>query len=297
MTTNNDSLFYRLFHCLSGNISQTITSFYTTHLEWIERERLIKKLIATNTPEQIQNLVQEELNDTPPPTPYKLLIMLRGVAYKGNEPAARLLLQHGAVIDNVATLAAIAYSGNVIPLLQAFVDSGWDVDMPIAHSGDALVLAVHHNKGDAVKWLLEHGADVSLHQGVHGMTTLGNAALYASPDIISMLVKSGVELKGSRALELAAQAGRVDNAAALLDLGADINEVQSANSRFVSREDIDAGLGSALHAAASEGHTEIVSLLLEKGADVHLKDSKGRTALDRARIANHAGVVALPAAK
>src|SRR6202034_4834203 len=39
-----------------------------------------------------------------------------------------------------------------------------------------------------------------------------------------MLVKSAAELKGSRALELAAHAGRVDNTAILLDLGVDINE-------------------------------------------------------------------------
>jgi hypothetical protein len=36
-----------------------------------------------------------------------------------------------------------------------------------------------------------------------------------------MLAKSGAELKGSRALKLAAHAGRVDNATVLLDLGAD----------------------------------------------------------------------------
>ena len=53
-------------------------------------------------------------------------------------------------------------------------------------------------------------------------------------------------------------------------------------------QDIEAGLGSVLHAAASEGHTKVVSLQLDKGADVHLEDSKGRTELERARIANHA---------
>ena len=107
-----------------------------------------------------------------------------------------------------------------------------------------------------------------------------------------MLAKSGAVLKGSEA-----HAGRVNNAAILLDLGADINEVPSADSWCVPNRDIEAGLGSALHAAASEGHTKVVSLLLEKGADFYLKDSKGRTALERAEIANHAGVMALLAAK
>jgi ankyrin repeat protein len=260
------------------------------------RKTLAEIFNAASTPEQVQNLVQKELDDTPPPTPYHLLIMLRLAAHKGNEPAAKLLLQRGAVIDNVATYNAI-HPGDSIPVLQAFADAGWDVNMPLAHDGDALVVAINRNKVEIVRWLLEHGANVSLHEGVNGRTTLGNAAVQASPDIISMLVKSGAELKGSRALELAAHAGRVDNAAILLDLGADINEVPSADSWCVPNQDIEAGLGSALHAAASEGHTKVVSLLLEKGADVHLKDSKGRTALERARIAKHAGVVALLAAK
>jgi ankyrin repeat protein len=253
---------------------------------------LAEKFNTANTPDQVQNIVQNELDDMS----YQLLIMLRMIAYRGNVPAAKLLLQRGAVIDNVAAYNAI-HSGDSIPLLQAFSDAGWDVNMPMAHSGDALVVAVDYNKGDMVKWLLEHGANVSLHEGVDGLTTLGNAAVEASPDIISMLVNSGAELKGSRALELAARAGRLDNAAILLDLGADINEVLSADSWCVHNRDKEAGLGSALHAAASEGHTMVVSLLLEKGADVQLKDSKGRTALERARIANHAGVVALLAAK
>jgi ankyrin repeat protein len=61
----------------------------------------------------------------------------------------------------------------------------------------------------------------------------------------------------------------------------------------VPREGKEAGLGSALHAAASKGHSEIVSLLLKRGANEGLKDSKGRTGLDRAKRAIHQHLVTL----
>jgi ankyrin repeat protein len=107
------------------------------------------------------------------------------------------------------------------------------------------------------------------------------------------LVEGGAEIGESCALELAARTGRVDNVARLLDLGANPNEVPPADNWCVSLKDKEQGLGSALHAAASKGHSEIVSLLLKRGADEGLKDSKGRTALDKAKIVYHEHVVAL----
>jgi hypothetical protein len=46
-------------------------------------------------------------------------------------------LQRGAVIDKVATYNAIQ-PGDSIPVLQAFSDADWDVNVLLAHDGDAL---------------------------------------------------------------------------------------------------------------------------------------------------------------
>jgi ankyrin repeat protein len=246
---------------------------------------------TANTPNQVENIVQTQLATSPPPTPYHLEVLFRLVLDRGHEAAAKLLLQHGAEIDNFAIYTTVRLG--FIPTLQVFVDAGWDVNMVLKYEGDALVLAVNHNKVDIVRWLLEHGANPTLHEGWNGRTTLGDAAVRASPEIISMLVKSGTEIRGSRALELAARAGHLDNVLCLLDIGADPDEVPDPESWCVKHQDIEEGLGSALHAAASEGHYEIVSLLLERGADAQLKDSKGRTALDRARSRKYRHVPAL----
>ena len=256
------------------------------------RAALVETFRAASTPDQVENLVQTQLAMSPPPTPYHLLIMLRIASYGGHEAAARLLLQRGAEIDNVSTHSAIRFAGS-IPILQAFVDAGWDVNTMLHHEGDALVVAVNNDKVDIVRWLLEHGAQPTLHEGANGRTTLGDAAVRASPDVISMLVESGAEMKGSRALELAARAGRLENVVRLLDIGADIDEVPDAANWCVPNADIEAGLGSALHAAAFEGHSEIVSLLLERGANGTLKDSKGRMPFERAKSAKHRDVAAL----
>jgi ankyrin repeat protein len=197
----------------------------------------------------------------------------------------------------MAIYNAIMNPSESVPILQAFVDAGWDVNTKMKYQGDALVIAVNHNRVDAVRLLLKSGAHHTLNEGSNGRTTLGDAAVCASPEIISMLIESGAEIKQSHALELAARAGRRDNVECLLKKGADIDEVPDKESWNVSNEDIEAGLGSALHAAASEGHADIVSLLLdpklEKKADVLLEDSKGRTALRRAVVAWHPYVAAL----
>jgi len=54
-----------------------------------------------------------------------------------------------------------------------------------------------------------------------------------------------------------------------------------------------AGSATPLHRAASSGKKIICKLLVESGADVNKQDGDGKTALQRARLANHLSVVEL----
>jgi hypothetical protein len=84
---------------------------------------------------------------------------------------------------------------------------------------------------DIVRWLLLRGAKPTLNEGATVWTNLGDAAVQASSDIISMLVEGGAEIRGSCSLELAACTGRPeDNVVRLLELGADFNEVPHAET-------------------------------------------------------------------
>ncbi len=74
-------------------------------------------------------------------------------------------------------------------------------------------------------------------------------------------------------LHAAAEMGRTDAVAAMLDRGIDI--------------DVGSDVGAtALSYAASRGHREVVALLLGRGADVNARNGVGKTALGVAVLAN-----------
>ena len=73
--------------------------------------------------------------------------------------------------------------------------------------------------------------------------------------------------------------GRVFKVKIALNSGSDLNEIGPFGT-------------AALHDAASNGHFEVVRLLVEQGADVALRSQSGRTALELAREAGRAEIVA-----
>jgi len=250
---------------------------------------LAERFKLAEIPDAADQIVRDMLKTSESPfTGTRVLtFLLKLVAINGTEDAARLLLQRGAEIHGGIIANSIYH--NQVSVLQVVIDASWDVNTPIKYQGDALAIAIHYNKADVVRLLLNSGAHPRENEGSQGNTTLGDAAVTVrgSPDIISMLIESGVEIKESRALELAARAGRKDNVLCLLEKGADVDEVPDIEWWYVSKKHREEGLGSALHAAASQGHSEIVSLLVEKGADIYLEDSLGRTALRRAVLGMH----------
>jgi len=244
-----------------------------------------EKLLHAGTPEAVDKLVQDMLKTSP--SPQVVTYLLQMVAYCGTGTSARQLLQKGAEINYGVIANSVHLNQKSISVLQALIDSGLDVNTPLKYQGDPLAIAIRYNKVDAVRLLLKSGARPRQNKGSDGNTTLGDAAVRGSPDIISMLIESGVEIKESRALELAARAGRKDNVLCLLEKGADVDEIPDTEWWYVSNKHKQEGLGSALHAAASQGHSEIVSLLIEKGANIYLEDSLGRTAFRRAVLGVH----------
>lgn len=50
-------------------------------------------------------------------------------------------------------------------------------------------------------------------------------------------------------------------------------------------------LGTRLHKAAELGKIDIVNYLISQGANLDIKDGKGRTALECAKLSNHREVI------
>lgn len=106
---------------------------------------------------------------------------------------------------------------------------------------------------------------------------------------VQILTSSGVDVdehfdNGMTALMLMAILGQTDRVRGLLDAGADVNAVASADG------------STALIFAVYGGATEIVSTLIEAGADVDMADAgtgngDGRTALSYAEEKDHAEII------
>ena len=140
---------------------------------------------------------------------------------------------------------------------------------------------------DAVRVLLDHGADVGARSDTHLLpVNLG----VGNPFEESVLQPQ----RGSTPLMFAARNGRVENARLLLDAGADVNvKAPNGESALVLAGFSDQGkLGAfllergadpmaadagytALHTAVSRGDAELVKALCAHGADPNARLTKG----------------------
>src|SRR5262249_22045458 len=141
--------------------------------------------------------------------------------------------------------------------------------------------AARAGRTDAVKVLIESGANVNGKEATRGQTALMWAAAEGHAEIIRLLVQHGADVKAtSRApsspkditdgesiykrvaprvdvftpLQFAVQAGHLDAAKALLELGANMkDETPQAMS--------------LLHLAIANAHYDVAAMLVDKGAD------------------------------
>jgi ankyrin repeat protein len=212
---------------------------------------------------------------------------LYAAARHGHANIVSSLLKRGAKYDRETVWATL--QSKSIPVFQVLLDAGWDPNWSLSHSGTALLRAIIEKNLALVAFLTEHGADPCAGEELQTYSTLARAAIHSSTEIVQLLLSYGVQVRQSGALDAAAFYGRIDMIQLLLDHGADINEI--SDNDWTSRSEREAGLGTALHTAAAHGQVEAVSVLLEKGADLSLKDTVGKTALQRASESGHEVVV------
>ncbi|KAK8911022.1 hypothetical protein QC760_000086 [Botrytis cinerea] len=158
--------------------------------------------------------------------------------------------------------------GEIDPRIQLLLSRGADVNSPPGKNGNALIAAASHGNIKLMELILDRGADINALTD-YGDTALAIASdtfLKAHPDAVKFLLNRGADVNlyfsslgsslGGPPIQRAAKRGRLEIVQILLHAGADLNAGAGR-------------AGTALCAAASNGHLGVCQLLLGIGADIH----------------------------
>ena len=158
-------------------------------------------------------------------------------------------------------------------IIEYLLSLGMTVNMTDKSGRTPLMCACYKGgRLDNIKRLLELGADIQQLEFNDGWSALHFAARDSSPEIIEYLLSLGMTVNmtcktGQTPLMCACyKGGRLDNIKRLLELGADIQQ-------------LDYDGWSALHFAARDSSPEIIEYLLSLGMTVNMTDKSGRTPL------------------
>ncbi len=229
-----------------------------------------------------------------------LLLGPTGCGREGRNHAREEIKQsgHSLTIDDFCRAAA---AGDV-PLVQAYLQAGFDRNAQDAKGFSPLMAAASAGKTDAAKVLLDENANPDL-QNKAGDTALGLAAAADQPDTVRLLVESNADvrirnkenlpallkaanLKHDRVVavllatsrDALARDGQLDRAlivASLLDSPTILAQLLDKGTNVNAR--IENGQ-TALMFAATFGKKDIIEALLARGADPKLVDKDGANA-------------------
>jgi ankyrin repeat protein len=167
-------------------------------------------------------------------------------------------------------------------IVKLLLRSGAIVDAQDKRGQTALYYAVLEQKTEAVKSLLEYGADP--HKKNWDGTPF-KSATYSNKEIV-MLITHYDQSKGSEVSDRAREE-MLQSASFKGDLGI-VRELIAQGVNLTAK---DHNGWNALSYACAKGHLDITQVLLAAGADVNIKDQSGCTALSEAAYWGHLEIV------
>ena len=151
---------------------------------------------------------------------------------------------------------------------------------------------------EVLKFVIEYGADLNANHPLMNdrhrrkgeclsNTPLDCAARSGTPKIIQLLLENGAILERSAAVHSAAGSRssgdnmrRLRNVEFLLDLGMDVNRIESEGDPDFYERYRNFNFATPLHYAAYWNKLETVQYLLERGANKNVLSTKGESALE-----------------
>jgi len=171
------------------------------------------------------------------------------------------------------SLLHFACQGGNVAIIETILSRGIDIDEIANSIGDLtpLVVTIVFNKLEAMKYLLDKGADPSLENSFRKVNSLHLATIGGNIDIIDAILSRGFDIntpssEGLTSLMFAAFTKNVAVVEYLLHKGAD-----PALSDHLGR--------TCLHYASEGGDVTVIEKCLSHGVDVESKDSEGKTPL------------------
>ncbi len=200
-------------------------------------------------------------------------LLIQSVIY-ANLDVLRFLIDHGADVNatNNAGATALMRAAGDTAKIKLLVSNGADVNARSALGNGPLILAARANpSADAVRLLLEHGANVNATNNFCANAIM-TAAASGDLETVKLLLKYGADVnshsRGDQPVVLwggvrsplmwAAARGDLAMLKVLLNAGANVNEPE--------------GFGTPLIQAAWMDQLDAARFLLKNGADVNAKD-------------------------
>ena len=181
-----------------------------------------------------------------------------------------------AVNRTGATAMYLACTNGNAAIIEKLLAAGVDANGPItAEKETPLMLAAFTGNVNAVKTLLDHGAEINAQQA-RGQTALMWAASESHASVVKFLVDRGADVKATSvaanpgkkmtALLFSARQGDLASAKILVEGGANVDDAMADGT-------------TAMLLAILNGHHQLATYLLEKGANPNLTDGSGRPPL------------------
>jgi ankyrin repeat protein len=210
---------------------------------------------------------------------------LHWAARQNDLETVQMLIKAGAKVD-VATRYGVtpfylaAVNGNTA-MIDAFLRAGVNPNTANPGGETALMTAVRTGKLDAIRLLIDRGADVNAKEEVRGQTALMWAVLENHPEAVKLLLEKGADINAQTATVIPdGTTGEPQGTSG--DIGAHGPGIY--RPRAVPAP---SGGMTALNFAAREGKLEIARILVDAKADINRAAANGSSPLVVATINNH----------